>query len=569
MRQGINPRPTSGSAGGSPASPRSATLSKGQQGATPPYPPISGNAPRLPLGYLSTTNNFTLASLLPLALALGALALYLKTAAPTITWQHGGSDGAELSAAALVLGVAHPPGYPLYLLLGHLFTYLPVGEVAFRVGLVSVLSASVGVGLVAYLAGRLAIHATALDRRSKTAAVVARGALPRHPFDDAIAHGVGLESLSQRGPAGEPPALPAVLAASGAGICLACAPLYWSQAVIQEVYSLHAALALGALFLLERWEPGKNHDMAALGLILGLGFTNHLTIALLATPAVIYIVTVNHKIPNQGVTDSPLGESVTPWSTRLLRCLPATLPLLLGLSLYLYLPLRAMVDPPLNWGDPSTLPRFIDHLTAEIYRGYFGGRPVGDVLARLPVVAKITIDQLTWPGLLLAFAGLGELARRRPAFFRVLLGYGLLTLLFALLYNAEGGEVYLLPLVPLLAVGLGLGVASLAQFRWGIPVAILLLIALPTWQLWTHAGAIDLSADRTAATYAHDTLKAAPSHGLLITGRDEHTFALWYLQIAEGFRPDVAVVDRRLLAMPWFREQLERHHPGLLSRLSP
>lgn len=477
----------------------------------------------------------------PVVLALGALGLYLRMAAPTITWQHGGADGGELSAAALVLGVAHPPGYPLYLLLGHLFTNLPVGEVAFRVGLLSAASASLGVGLAAYLAGRLAC-----SRRAGSCTLPPPSPAQTHETEG----DEPLPYVLQR--AGVSPAIPVALAAVAAGAYLACAPLYWSQAVIQEVYALHAALALGTLVLLERWKPGRKRTLAGLGLILGLGFSHHLTIAFLAAPAVIYIIAHNSELPTR-----PSGW----W--------PAVVAFLLGLSLYIYLPLRAMADPPLNWGNPSTLPRFLDQVAAASYRGYFGGRSAVEVLTRVPVVARIAIDQLTWPGLLLAFVGLAELARRRPAFFKLLLGYMLLTLLFALFYNAQGGEVYLLPLVPVLAVGLGIGTASLAQLRWGLPVAILLLIAIPSWQIWTHAGAMDLSGDRSAATYARTALDAAAPGATLYTDRDEQTFALWYVQIAEGLRPDVVVVDRRLLAIDWYREQLERRHPGFLQRSVP
>lgn len=105
------------------------------------------------------------AGLLPAALAMGSLALHMRTAASTITWRLGASDGAELSAAAYVLGVAHPPGYPLYLLVGHLFCCLPVGEVAFRVALLSAVSAAVGVALAAQLAGRLVLRDNSDDRR--------------------------------------------------------------------------------------------------------------------------------------------------------------------------------------------------------------------------------------------------------------------------------------------------------------------------------------------------------------------------------------------------------------------
>ena len=80
---------------------------------------------------------------------------------------------------------------------------------------------------------------------------------------------------------------------------------------------------------------------------------------------------------------------------------------------------------------------------------------------------------------------------------------------------------------------------------------------------------MDVSGDRSTAVYARQTLAAAPSDGILVTDRDEQTFPLWYVQIVEGLRPDVAVVDRRLLEAAWYRFQIERQHPGVLERLQP
>ena len=73
------------------------------------------------------------------------LLVYLLTLAPTITWAHDGADGGDLITAAYTLGVPHPPGYPVYCLLGHLFAHLPLRDVAWRLNLMS----AVGAGLAA------------------------------------------------------------------------------------------------------------------------------------------------------------------------------------------------------------------------------------------------------------------------------------------------------------------------------------------------------------------------------------------------------------------------------------
>ena len=83
-----------------------------------------------------------------------ALLVYLATLAPGLSFEHSGTDGGDLVAAAWNLGVPHPTGYPTYTLLAWLFTRLPVGVVAYRVNLLSAACAAGTVGLL-YAALRL------------------------------------------------------------------------------------------------------------------------------------------------------------------------------------------------------------------------------------------------------------------------------------------------------------------------------------------------------------------------------------------------------------------------------
>ena len=69
---------------------------------------------------------------------------YVKTLAPTVSF----FDSGELIAAAATFGVAHPPGYPLYVLLGWLFSKLPVGGVAYRLNLMSAVFAALAALMV-------------------------------------------------------------------------------------------------------------------------------------------------------------------------------------------------------------------------------------------------------------------------------------------------------------------------------------------------------------------------------------------------------------------------------------
>src|SRR5512135_3416155 len=76
----------------------------------------------------------------PLILALSLFFIYLGTMAPGLTWANAGTDGGDLITAAATGGVAHPTGYPTYLLIAGFFQQLPLGNLAFRTNLLSAIA---------------------------------------------------------------------------------------------------------------------------------------------------------------------------------------------------------------------------------------------------------------------------------------------------------------------------------------------------------------------------------------------------------------------------------------------
>ena len=84
----------------------------------------------------------------PVILVISLLAIYLGTLALGLTWANAGSDGGDLIAAAATGGIAHPTGYPLYLLLARLFQFLPLGSLAFRANLLSAIATALAAALV-------------------------------------------------------------------------------------------------------------------------------------------------------------------------------------------------------------------------------------------------------------------------------------------------------------------------------------------------------------------------------------------------------------------------------------
>jgi len=446
-----------------------------------------------------TDRSRVLVALLATLLSAG---LYIAGAAPGLTLQHGGSDGGELAVAVYTLGIPHPTGYSTYLLLAQPFRLLPWGTPAGRLNLLSALAAALTVGFVALAAGEL---------------------FPERRF-------------------------PARVAALTAGLSLAASGLFWSQALITEVYTLHTLFLALLLWLLLRWQRRGGAGLPLAGLFLGLGLGNHLTLLFLLPGALLFLRLSRRRI-SRG--EGLLGSSL----------------FLAGLAVYLYLPLRAAADPWLNWGDPRDWGAFWAHVSAAAYRGFFFQRPWPEVAGNLAATAGLLLRDFALPGLGLGLAGLFLLGRREGRTLLLLAFPAGLGLLLALTYGGAGSEVHLLPLYLAWALGCGTTAGTLAAWlegRFGprtARVALLLpLLSLPLilsgWGHWS------LHNDPGPRPERH--LEALPPHSLLLTGQDEETFPLWYAQVVEGIRPDVAVVDVRLLEWPWYRRQLLLRNAGLL-----
>jgi hypothetical protein len=242
--------------------------------------------------------------------------------------------------------------------------------------------------------------------------------------------------------------------------------------------------------------------------------------------------------------------------------------LLAGLLVYLYLPLRAAADPWLNWGDPRTLAAFWEHVTGAAYRHYLFQVPWQQAFGRLSAVANLLLRDMVLHGVLLGLAGAILLGRRdRASLFLLGIPAGL-GLVLAITYGGADSYVHLLPLYVSwsLWAGIGAGMATVAlRHRWGPKVALvallLPLLGLPLfgrgWGEWNQRK-VPMSAVWDTA------LAAMPSAGMLLTNSDAYTFPLWYLQVVDGKRTDVALVDVRLLEWAWYRGQLPTRYPGLV-----
>ncbi|MFN8532640.1 MAG: DUF2723 domain-containing protein [Dehalococcoidia bacterium] len=426
--------------------------------------------------------------------AVVALLLYRQTLAPSVIALF--DDTLEFPLVAERLAIPHPTGYPLYALLLKLFSWLPAGELGLRVNLLSAVGGALAVGALVALVLML---------------------------------GSGGRRLTDR------------IAALTAGLLFAVSPVFWSQAVIAEVYTLAALLAvLVALATLRAVQRGSGWGWVAL--TIGLGLAHHRTFVLVL-PAVMVFAWLSGVIPSPGAW-RPHRIASTWW------------PMLIGPTLYLYLPLRAGVGS-IDGTYRNDLTTFLGWVSGTIYSGFLADNPLARQADPWVAYANLLVTQATPVGLALAMLGLCWLLLRAWPLAAFLVVWYVPSALFAVLYRVADPEVFALPsLVPLFAasgagmVAIGRLLSSLvdriaAPWRLGArPIAVALMVTLlivPVRAFAATYDTVDRSAEATVRAYGLDALgQPLPASSALIGLLGESSL-FRYLQVAVGKRPDVLV----------------------------
>lgn len=447
-----------------------------------------------------------------LAVVFVLLGLYLPTSARGLTWANFGVDGGDLAAAAATLGIPHPPGYPTYTLLAHLFVRVLPFEPVLGTTLLSVLSSALAGGFLALLV------------------------LEKAPGREGVRWLAGLVT----------------------GLTFGLAPIPWSQAVITEVHGLNLLFTVAALWLVARLAPLERRPgwlEAGLALILGLGLGNHLTLAFMLVPL--------FGIGIRRWRRCPAGK------TRLFALAGATL---LGSLVYLYLPLRAMADPPIRWGAPTDWEGFLWMLTARPYQGLAFAFPVAEVPRRVAAWGVLLRQAFGLVGIALGVVGIFY-GRSRQRALEATAGWMLLAYsVFAIGYNTADSLEYLIPAHLAYAWFLALGVSTAsAWLRTSLPPRIafswLLVPALAlgglAWRLPGTFRQVDASQDGRAQLYAEQAMAEAPEGAVILAWQALDAFPLWYYQHALGRRPDVRVIVVPLLQFDWYQEHLRVVYPDL------
>ena len=430
-----------------------------------------------------------------LLLWVAAFLLYAVTAGPGIVELF--DDSLEFQLVAPTFGIAHPTGYPLYTILGGLWSRLlfPIGNWAWRMNLFSALSAASAIVLIYFCANRL---------------------------------------VSRNNPSIWPG-----LAAAGA---LAFGPVWWSQATVAEVYALHgllmAAILLTALTLprlctngcdLSRGTPAFRRILL-LTILVGLSLTHHRMSVLLLPGLFVYSLLVAPQI----------------WRPRR-EWLYWIAGLLIPMMLYLYIPLRAAMGVrDLNGSYVNTVGGFFNHILARQYSAFFSANSVGQVVDWQAMV-ELTWRQMGMIALvlaLLAFVAMpfcGKVTRANWALLAITL---IANILFVHVYQVADWPVFLIPsfLIAALFTGAGISLVAsqLTRIRYAPTAVSVLLVALILVGFWGRAPAVDRSADWEAHQYAYLLAAADYAPGSLLIGIEGEMSAVQFMQASEELAAGVS-----------------------------
>lgn len=495
---------------------------------------------------------------------LAVFALYVLTLAPTTAFW----DASEYIATAHILGIPHPPGNPLFVVLGRFWELLlaPLGlPVAVRINLFAA-ATSAGAAFCWYLVA--------------------------HRLVSGFVDGVW----------------PRRVAAGAATLISATAFTVWNQSNVNEkVYTVSVLVIAMVSWMAVLWydrrdEPGSYRYLLVAGYLMILGSANHLMSVLPLPALAVLLLWAKPSLLARGAF----------WA----RAVPLVV---VGLSFNLFLPIRAAEDPVINEGEP-TCETVGGAIATVLSNGRSDACPALGANLRREQYQKpaVTLRQAPLSSQLLNYfqyfdwqwsRGLDEsgqpVSGRLPVTL-IFIGLGVLGLAAVLMQEREL-SVYVIALAATLTFGLvyylnfkygyslapevtdpsrhevrerdyffiagfslwgvlaGIGLGRIwswlaNQFegdrRYLLSSPVLAVAFLPLILNWAWASR---AGDYAARDWAHDLLVGAEPYAVMFTNGDNDTFPLWYMQEVEGFRQDVTVVVVQYLFTAWYPKQLQRH----------
>jgi len=448
---------------------------------------------------------------------------YVVTLAPTVTF----IDSGELSTVCAKLGIAHPTGYPLFSFLGHLFTMLPFGSVVYSLNFMCAVVSSAAVvmffNLMVFIFTKLKLSDDNSEDVFKS-------------FSDIAVYNISF----------------------GASLVLAFSKTFWDTANAIEVYSLHTFFIITCIYLFLKACNYTSSDSKEnllfrekywllFAFTLGLSFSNHLTTIFLSVGFLYLYFSVN-------------GFNEVSFK----RILLLALPFILGLSVYIYLPVRAD-NPVISWGHPDTLSNFYRHVSGKQFSIWmFSGTE--NASKQFEYFTKNFPLEFFYIPLLFAILGLVEIfSRSKKFFYYTILLFGF-CVLYAINYDIYDIDTYFLLAYITASVWIGFGfffiVKKFNGYKKRTASFILILVALIP--MTNNYKLVDESKNYYVKDYTFNVFNSAPQGSIILSHQwDFWVSASMYFNFVENIRKDLVIIDKELLRKSWYIGYLQMHYPEM------
>jgi len=473
-----------------------------------------------------------------------AFVFYMFTIAPSIIQ----IDTGELAAVQCTLGIAHPTGYPLFTLLGYIFSLIPLPfSKIFQMNLLAALYCTIAISVFTFTSKLVLDNLSAFQFINHPKEKTKRKKKDSNKIVQPTFTSMGVLSETYK-------IVPAIFG----GLFLALSKTFWFQSTSVEVYSLHLflitiiILTLIKTFLLSDKEKSVSKYWIFFALALALGFTNHMT-TLLIIPGVTYLYFTKNGFYAKSIK-------------QIVFMLLVSFPILM--LVYSYLPIRALQSPFMNWGNPIEWERIIRHISGQQYQVWLfssteaAAKQFNYFVENLPKEFSLSLI-VVFAGLIVSF-----IYARRFFLFNIIVF--LSTVLYSINYDINDIDSYFLLAYISLAFFAVFGIVQLilftAKYKMEIIMPVSVLILFSGIQFYSNYDDVNQRNNFVYEDYTKTLLKTLPENSIVFSYQwDYFISASYYFQQVENFRRDVVVVDKELLRRSWYYNQLTTNHPTLLN----
>ncbi|HMN23969.1 MAG TPA: DUF2723 domain-containing protein [Ignavibacteriaceae bacterium] len=476
-----------------------------------------------------------------------AFVFYMLTIAPSVIE----IDTGELAAVQCTLGIAHPTGYPIYTMLGYLFSLLPLPfSKIFQMNLLAAIYCAAAVtifsitvklvldNLNTFQFNKIKKEKTKKKKQSDKSKVVS-------------IHSTFVLSDNVK-----------IIAAVFSGLFLALSKTFWFQSTSVEVYSLHLLLITIVIFVLIKaflffdFEKSISKYWIVFAVTLALGFSNHMT-TLLIIPGVAYLYFAKNGFNTKSIK-------------QIIFMLLIFFPILI--LIYSYLPISASQNPLMNWGNPTDWEHIIRHISGQQYQVWLfssseaAAKQFNYFIENLPKEFSLTLI-IVIVGLIVSF-----IYARKFFIFNMIVF--LSTVLYSINYDINDIDSYFLLAYISLAFFAVFGIVQVITFavrnKMKIIIPISILILFLGLQFYSNYDQVNQKNNFIYEDYTKTLINSLPKNSIVFSYQwDYFISAAYYFQLVENFRKDVTVIDKELLRRSWYYNQLETNHPNLLKGIKP